>query len=146
MEAFGYLEVRRGPLLGRGLELAADYLYEVGAGEECHLQLSSEGVAEVHVQLHVHEGRLVLTTLAETRVNGFPVTGSVYLDPGDLLGVAGVEVHYTQERPEPREPIEVVADPLEASLQEQERLRREAVELCGRVGALGGERDELRAE
>ena len=103
VEAFGYLEVRRGPLLGRGLELAADYLYEVGAGEECHLQLSSEGVAEVHVQLHVHEGRLVLTTLAETRVNGFPVTGSVYLDPGDLLGVAGVEVHYTQERPEPRE-------------------------------------------
>ena len=128
MDPFGYLEVRAGPLLGRGLELAADYLYEVGASDECHLPLRGEGVAAVHAQLHVHEGRLVLTTLAETQVNGFPVAGSVYLDPGDRLGLGEVELHYTQERPSPRAPVEVHPDPLQGSLQEQARLRQEAAE------------------
>ncbi|MGE0708964.1 MAG: FHA domain-containing protein [Planctomycetota bacterium] len=101
MDLLGFIEVLSGARQGTRLELDPRYLYEVGASEECHLELPGEGLATLHARLHVHEGRLVLTDLeaGATTINGFAVSGAVYVEPGDELGFASAKVRFAPGPP-----------------------------------------------
>ena len=86
MTDFCYLEVLEGPQAGLGAVLDDRFLYEVGAGEECHLVLEDPSVEEVHAQLYVEQGQLVVVPLrGETWVNEHQIGESVFLVAGDSV-------------------------------------------------------------
>lgn len=90
-----YLEVLEGPQAGQGVVLDDRFLYEVGSGEDCHVVLEDPSVEEVHAQLYVEEGRLVVVPLAgQTQVNEHPIEEAVFLAAGDWIGFGAVRLSY----------------------------------------------------
>jgi type III secretion system (T3SS) inner membrane Yop/YscD-like protein len=92
---FCYLEVLEGPQAGLGAVLDDRFLYEVGAGEGCHLILDDTSVEEVHAQLYVEQGQLVVVPLrGETRVNEHQIDESVFLVAGDSVAFGAIRLSY----------------------------------------------------
>lgn len=126
MSEFGYLEVLAGSQAGLGLVLDSDYLYEIGCGEGCHLLLNDRSVKPLHAKTHVHEGRLVLTASGSgpVSVNSHEVSGSVFVEPGDVLSVGEIRLRFELAAFRLADTTTAADDPLIAAEEAEEAAER----------------------
>jgi uncharacterized membrane protein len=85
---------------GRRIDLRNDYTV-VGRAETCDVRFNDPDVSRAHAALQRQGGAVYLQDLgstAGTLVNGVPATGRHFLNPGDIITLATVQLRFSPDR------------------------------------------------
>lgn len=95
----GYLVFVNGPRKGESVALRPGRV-RIGALNENDIVIPGKQVSRYHAELRVTASTVLVWDLEshnETRVNGASVKTRT-IEPGDVIGIAGVELRYGRER------------------------------------------------
>ena len=94
-------------------------VYRLGSHPECALVLDHPSVSEVHCEIEVGDGTVVVRDLGSgtgTQIDGVLIQEEM-LRPGQVLRVGDVEFHYAVQQTQPRTPVPRRASAMPSPLQ-----------------------------